>query len=80
MGLVFWFPILSTNTDKTNNCQIFACLMLMRPYYCLSFQDKEIGSSAPVLDLIDSIQPNSVNFDLVKTGSLTEEDKLSNAK
>ncbi|KAM4621789.1 plastin-3-like [Polymixia lowei] len=45
-----------------------------------SFKDKEIGTSLPVLDLIDAIQPNSVNFELVKTGSLSEEDKLDNAK
>uniref|UniRef100_A0A8C5FHF7 Plastin-3 n=1 Tax=Gadus morhua TaxID=8049 RepID=A0A8C5FHF7_GADMO len=45
-----------------------------------SFKDKSISDSSPVLDLIDSIQPNSVKFDLVKTGSLTDEDKLSNAK
>ncbi|XP_071770322.1 plastin-3-like [Centroberyx gerrardi] len=45
-----------------------------------SFKDKEIGTSLPVLDLIDAMQPESVNFDLVKTGSLSEEDKLDNAK
>ncbi|KAM3612639.1 uncharacterized protein V6R79_011874 [Siganus canaliculatus] len=45
-----------------------------------SFKDKSIGTSVPVLDLIDAIQPQSVNFDLVKTGSLSDEDKLDNAK
>lgn len=45
-----------------------------------SFKDRTIGTSLPVLDLIDAIQPNSVNFELVKTGELTDEDKLSNAK
>uniref|UniRef100_W5N826 Plastin-3 n=1 Tax=Lepisosteus oculatus TaxID=7918 RepID=W5N826_LEPOC len=45
-----------------------------------SFKDKEISSSLPVLDLIDAIQPSSINYDLVKTGSLSEEDKLENAK
>ncbi|KAM3867382.1 plastin-3-like [Diretmus argenteus] len=45
-----------------------------------SFKDKAIGTSLPVLDLIDAIQPESVNFDLVKTGSLSDEDKLDNAK
>ncbi|XP_072302526.1 plastin-3 [Eucyclogobius newberryi] len=45
-----------------------------------SFKDKEISSSLAVLELIDSIQPGSVNFDLVKTGSLSEDDKLDNAK
>ncbi|XP_049898121.1 plastin-3-like [Epinephelus moara] len=45
-----------------------------------SFKDKGIGTSLPVLDLIDAIQPESVNFELVQTGSLSDEDKLSNAK
>ncbi|KAK5622639.1 Plastin-3 [Crenichthys baileyi] len=45
-----------------------------------SFKDKEISSSLAVLELIDAIQPGSVNFELVKTRSLSEEDKLDNAK
>ncbi|XP_042354971.1 plastin-3 [Plectropomus leopardus] len=45
-----------------------------------SFKDKEISSSAAVLDLIDAIQPGSINHDLVKTGTLSEDDKLENAK
>ncbi|MCI4379781.1 hypothetical protein PGIGA_G00232330 [Pangasianodon gigas] len=45
-----------------------------------SFKDKEISSSLPVLDLIDAIQPGCVNYELVKTGSLAESDKLDNAK
>uniref|UniRef100_A0A8D3DKU7 Plastin-3 n=1 Tax=Scophthalmus maximus TaxID=52904 RepID=A0A8D3DKU7_SCOMX len=45
-----------------------------------SFKDKAIGTSIPVLDLIDSIQPESVNFELVRTGTLSDEDKLDNAK
>uniref|UniRef100_A0A8B9LJ25 Plastin-3 n=1 Tax=Astyanax mexicanus TaxID=7994 RepID=A0A8B9LJ25_ASTMX len=45
-----------------------------------SFKDKEISSSLPVLDLIDAIQPGSVHYDLVKTGSLSDQDKLENAK
>uniref|UniRef100_A0AAR2ILA4 Plastin-3 n=1 Tax=Pygocentrus nattereri TaxID=42514 RepID=A0AAR2ILA4_PYGNA len=45
-----------------------------------SFKDKEISSSLPVLDLIDAIQPGSIHYDLVKTGSLSEQDKLENAK
>lgn len=43
-------------------------------------QDKEISSSLAVLELIDAIQPRSVNYELVKTGSLSEDDKLENAK
>ncbi|XP_014901578.1 plastin-3 [Poecilia latipinna] len=45
-----------------------------------SFKDKEISSSLAVLELIDAIQPGSINFDLVKTGRLSEDDKLDNAK
>lgn len=45
-----------------------------------NFKDKEISSSLPVLDLIDAIQPGSVDSGLVKTGSLSEDDKLENAK
>lgn len=45
-----------------------------------SFKDKAIGTSMPVLDLIDAIQPQSVNYELVQTGSLSDEDKLNNAK
>ncbi|XP_038658595.1 plastin-2 isoform X4 [Scyliorhinus canicula] len=41
-----------------------------------SFKDKEISTSIPVLDLIDAIQPGSVRYDLVKTGDLTDEEKL----
>lgn len=32
------------------------------------------------MDLIDAIQPGSINYDLVKTGSLSDEDKQENAK
>ncbi|KAF3693560.1 Plastin-3 T-plastin [Channa argus] len=45
-----------------------------------SFKDRAINSSIPVLELIDAIQPQSVNFDVVKTGTLSDEDKLNNAK
>uniref|UniRef100_A0A665TJ84 Plastin-3 n=1 Tax=Echeneis naucrates TaxID=173247 RepID=A0A665TJ84_ECHNA len=45
-----------------------------------SFKDRSIGTSLPVLELIDAIQPNSVNFELVTTGTLSDEDKLNNAK
>lgn len=43
-------------------------------------QDKEISSSLPVVELIDAIQPNSINYELVKTGALSEDDKQDNAK
>lgn len=45
-----------------------------------SFKDPVISSSMSVVELIDAIQPSSVNFELVRTGDLTDEDKLSNAK
>ncbi|XP_038171952.1 plastin-3 isoform X2 [Arvicola amphibius] len=45
-----------------------------------SFKDKTISSSLAVVDLIDAIQPGCINYDLVKSGSLTEDDKHNNAK
>ncbi|XP_062907219.1 plastin-2-like [Mobula hypostoma] len=45
-----------------------------------SFKDKVISTSIPVLDLIDAIQTASIRYDLVKTGDLTDEEKLDNAK
>uniref|UniRef100_A0AAX7VNC1 Plastin-3 n=1 Tax=Astatotilapia calliptera TaxID=8154 RepID=A0AAX7VNC1_ASTCA len=45
-----------------------------------SFKDKEISSSLAVLELIDAIQPGSIDYDLIKTGRLSEDDKLENAK
>nr|XP_006008768.1 PREDICTED: plastin-3 isoform X3 [Latimeria chalumnae] len=45
-----------------------------------SFKDKTISSSLAVVDLIDAIQPGSINYDLVKTGELSDDDKLDNAK
>lgn len=44
------------------------------------FKDKAISSSLPVVELIDAIQPGSINYDLLKTGTLSEDDKLENAK
>nr|XP_019968320.1 PREDICTED: plastin-2-like [Paralichthys olivaceus] len=34
----------------------------------------------PVLDLIDSIQPGSIRYDLVKSDDLTDDEKFNNAK
>nr|XP_005898595.1 PREDICTED: plastin-3 isoform X3 [Bos mutus] len=45
-----------------------------------SFKDKTISSSLAVVDLIDAIQPGCINYDLVKSGTLTEDDKHNNAK
>lgn len=43
-------------------------------------QDPKISTSLPVLDLIDAIQTGSINYDLLKTESLNDEEKLNNAK
>uniref|UniRef100_A0A8C5USC7 Lymphocyte cytosolic protein 1 n=1 Tax=Microcebus murinus TaxID=30608 RepID=A0A8C5USC7_MICMU len=45
-----------------------------------SFKDPKISTSMPVLDLIDAIQPGSINYDLLKTENLDDEEKLNNAK
>ncbi|XP_061690935.1 plastin-3-like isoform X1 [Syngnathoides biaculeatus] len=45
-----------------------------------SFKDKSLNTSLPVLDLIEAIQPGSVNFELVQKENLTDEDKLKNSK
>ncbi|KAM7159723.1 plastin-3 isoform 1-T4 [Macrochelys suwanniensis] len=44
-----------------------------------SFKDKTISSSLAVVDLIDAIQPGCINYDLVKTGDLSDDDKQNNA-
>ncbi|KAL1764840.1 plastin-3 isoform X2, partial [Sigmodon hispidus] len=41
--------------------------------------DKTISSSLAVVDLIDAIQPGCINYDLVMSGNLTEDDKHNNA-
>ncbi|XP_065125464.1 plastin-1 isoform X2 [Paramisgurnus dabryanus] len=45
-----------------------------------SFKDKSISTSLPVIDLIDTIMPKTIKYEMVKTGDLTAEDKLNNAK
>lgn len=45
-----------------------------------NFKDKSISNSEVVLDLIDCIVPDTVNYELIITGELTEEDKRQNAK
>lgn len=45
-----------------------------------SFKDKTISTSLAVVDLIDAIQPGCINYDLVKMGDLSEDDKHENAK
>ncbi|KAM4795155.1 plastin-2 [Rhinophrynus dorsalis] len=44
------------------------------------FKDGKISTSMPVLDLIDAIQPGSINYDLLKTEDLDDDEKLNNAK
>ncbi|XP_069826255.1 plastin-2 [Dendropsophus ebraccatus] len=44
------------------------------------FKDGKISTSMPVLDLIDAIQPGSINYDILKTEDLNEDEKLNNAK
>ncbi|XP_069603012.1 plastin-3 [Ranitomeya imitator] len=44
-----------------------------------NFKDKSISTSLPVVDLIDAIQPGSINYDLVKSGTLSDDDKHKNA-
>ena len=44
-----------------------------------SFKDNTIQTSRPVIDLVDSIQEGSINYDIVNAGA-TPEDRLSNAK
>uniref|UniRef100_A0A8D1UI38 Lymphocyte cytosolic protein 1 n=1 Tax=Sus scrofa TaxID=9823 RepID=A0A8D1UI38_PIG len=46
----------------------------------IRLQDPKISTSLPVLDLIDAIQPGSINYDLLKTENLNDEEKLNNAK
>uniref|UniRef100_A0A671NHJ7 Plastin-1-like n=1 Tax=Sinocyclocheilus anshuiensis TaxID=1608454 RepID=A0A671NHJ7_9TELE len=48
--------------------------------YINSFKDKSISTSLPVIDLIDTIMPKAIKYEMVKTGELTPEDKLNNAK
>uniref|UniRef100_A0A8C5VML4 Plastin-3 n=1 Tax=Microcebus murinus TaxID=30608 RepID=A0A8C5VML4_MICMU len=45
-----------------------------------SFKDKMISFSLAVVDLINAIQPGCINYDLVKSSNLTEDDKHNNAK
>ncbi|XP_023344853.1 plastin-3 [Eurytemora carolleeae] len=44
-----------------------------------SFQDGSISTGLPLIDLIDSIKPGCINYDLVLDPD-TEEDKIANAK
>lgn len=44
-----------------------------------NFKDDAISTAIPVIDLVDSIKPESIDYDNVLPGE-TEEDRLSNAK
>ncbi|XP_051768913.1 plastin-1 isoform X1 [Ctenopharyngodon idella] len=48
--------------------------------YINSFKDKSISTSLPVIDLIDTIMPKAIKYEMVKSGEMTPEDKLNNAK
>lgn len=67
----------SLNSGVCTCCNTYMCSFLIT---CCIVQDKSISTSVPLLDLIDAIQPTSVNFELVKTESLSDVDKLDNAK
>lgn len=45
-----------------------------------NFKDAGISSSLPVIDLIDAIKPESINYSLVIPDPTTPEDQLKNAK
>ncbi|KAM9500747.1 plastin-1 [Clarias gariepinus] len=64
--IVDWVNTTLKNNEKTSTIS--------------NFKDKSISSSIPVLDLIDTIAPGSIRTDLVKTGDLSPEDMLNNAK
>uniref|UniRef100_A0A8C7AS09 Lymphocyte cytosolic protein 1 n=1 Tax=Neovison vison TaxID=452646 RepID=A0A8C7AS09_NEOVI len=53
---------------------------LMRREPSTSLERNTSNTSLPVLDLIDAIQPGSINYDLLKTENLNDEEKLNNAK
>ncbi|GFS82591.1 plastin-1 [Nephila pilipes] len=44
-----------------------------------SFQDHSVSTALPIIDLIDAIQPGSINYSQVLNGD-TPEDKMANAK
>ncbi|KAK7158741.1 hypothetical protein R3I94_005166 [Phoxinus phoxinus] len=48
--------------------------------YINSFKDKSISTSLPVIDLIDTIVPKAIKYEMVRSGEMTPEDKLNNAK
>ncbi|KAM9833165.1 plastin-3-like isoform X1 [Syngnathus typhle] len=64
--IITWVNQTLSEADKTSSIK--------------SFKDRSLNTSLPVLDLIDAIQPGSVNFELVLKENLTDEDKLKNAK
>lgn len=46
----------------------------------VSFKDKCISTSLPIIDLLDAVVPNVIRSELVKRTDLSEVDKLNNAK
>uniref|UniRef100_A0A8C7AUP5 Lymphocyte cytosolic protein 1 n=1 Tax=Neovison vison TaxID=452646 RepID=A0A8C7AUP5_NEOVI len=69
-------------TDNYGNATRGDLFFLCVPHInkSIKFRDPKISTSLPVLDLIDAIQPGSINYDLLKTENLNDEEKLNNAK
>ena len=44
-------------------------LLLLTVAFLFIVQDPSIATSLPVIDLVDSIKPGSVNYDLVEQGT-----------
>ncbi|KAM4046876.1 plastin-2 [Anomaloglossus baeobatrachus] len=67
--------------DETIICWVNETLQQAGKSTAISgFKDGKISSSMPVLDLIDAIQPGSINYDILKTEDLNDDEKLNNAK
>jgi len=45
-----------------------------------NFKDSSIGTAIPVIDLVDAIQPGSINYGNVITSASSDGDKMKNAK
>uniref|UniRef100_A0A8C3ACD7 Plastin-3 n=1 Tax=Cyclopterus lumpus TaxID=8103 RepID=A0A8C3ACD7_CYCLU len=69
--IVKWVNKTLSEAGKSTKISSFKMRLCVRLLICVSLA---------VVELIDAIQPGSINYDLVKTGSLSDEDKLENAK
>ena len=68
-------PITESQIIKWANMKLLEC---GKHTLISSFKDSTIATSIVILDLIDSIRSNSVNYSLVKAGN-DQEEKISNA-